>query len=108
MWKSPIDTVYHDVEYQFEDHIFKAIQKVDITVDRDELIKALNYDRGQYEKGYEDGKRDATRRGRWVKKYLPKPLSDGSMECYQCSECLTHWTYKTKCCPYCGAEMSEV
>ena len=35
--------------------IFQAIQKCDIVVDKQELIKALQYDRGQYEKGYNDG-----------------------------------------------------
>ena len=32
---------------------------VGVKIDREELIKALRYDRGQYEKGYADGKRDA-------------------------------------------------
>ena len=39
-----------------EENIFKAIQNVDINVDREELIKALKYDRDQYNKGYEDAK----------------------------------------------------
>lgn len=31
-------------------------------IDREELIKALRYDRGQYEKGYADGRFDAADR----------------------------------------------
>ena len=58
-WKSPIEVVYNDVKSNFEDGVFKAIQRVQINVDKDELIKALQYDRDQYEKGYEDGKRYA-------------------------------------------------
>lgn len=40
--------------------IIKAVQNVGVDVSKDELIKALQYDRGQYQKGYEDGKEDAT------------------------------------------------
>lgn len=44
---------------EIENMICSAVLKVGITVDKEELIKALRYDRGQYEKGYADGKRDA-------------------------------------------------
>lgn len=47
------------MEMQMEGEIMKAVQKVGVVVDKDELIKALNYDRQQYEKGYEDGKRES-------------------------------------------------
>lgn len=40
---------------QIEGEIFRAVQDVGVTVERDELIKALKYDREQYEKGYRDG-----------------------------------------------------
>ena len=36
----------------------KAIRKVGVNVDKGELIKALQYDRNQYAKGYKDGKND--------------------------------------------------
>lgn len=36
----------------------KAIRKVGVNVDKSELIKALQYDRDQYAKGYEDGKNE--------------------------------------------------
>ena len=39
--------------------ILESCVKVGCHVDKDELEKALRYDRGQYEKGYEDGKHDA-------------------------------------------------
>lgn len=32
----------------------KLYKKSDINVDKEELLKALIYDRGQYDKGYED------------------------------------------------------
>ena len=42
-------------EKQLEDDIFRAVQEIGITVDKDELIKALKYDRYQYVRGYTDG-----------------------------------------------------
>ena len=54
-YRSPIEVIYEDVQTKFEDNVFKAIQNVQINVDRDELIKALAYDRDQYRKGYADG-----------------------------------------------------
>lgn len=54
-YKAPIDVLMGAVRDDFDGRIFSAVQMVDIEVDRDELIKALQYDRGQYEKGYNDG-----------------------------------------------------
>lgn len=41
--------------------IINEIRKYDVKVDKDELVKALKYDRNQYEKGYADGEKEATR-----------------------------------------------
>ena len=53
-YKSPIEIVMGEMRTQYENEIFRAIQDVDVNVDKEELIKALEYDRGQYEKGYND------------------------------------------------------
>ena len=60
-WKSPIDTYTEEVQTAFDGEVLKAVQRVGINVDRDELLKALAYDREQYEKGFADGRafRDA-------------------------------------------------
>ena len=43
-----------------ENAIFAKVQACfDVDVDKAELIRALSYDRNQYEKGYADGKADA-------------------------------------------------
>ena len=55
MYQSPIEIITRQMRTQFEDNVFKAIQDYGIVVDKDELIKALQYDRGQYDKGYADG-----------------------------------------------------
>ena len=46
------------MEQEDEKMIMKAIREVGVNVDKEELIKALQYDRNQYTKGYEDGKND--------------------------------------------------
>ena len=58
-----IDELAADIAKEFdsrmEKDILMAVRGCHIDVDRDELIKALNYDRDQYNKGYADGKADA-------------------------------------------------
>ena len=46
-----------------ERYIVKCCMNMGVTVDRDELIKALQYDRGQYEKGFDDGRAEGYRAG---------------------------------------------
>lgn len=55
-YKSPIEIIHSQMEIQYENDIYSAVQKVGINVDKDELVKALEYDRNQYQKGYEDAK----------------------------------------------------
>lgn len=55
MYTSPIDVIYGEMQMQVEGEIYKAVQKVGVNVDKEELLKALQYDRGQYEQGYKDG-----------------------------------------------------
>lgn len=59
MYESPINLVVQDIETQMvqkeEQMILEAIRKCDVVVDKNELIKAINYDRNQYSKGYKDG-----------------------------------------------------
>lgn len=61
MYKSPIETIIGKMKMQQEGEIFRAVQEVGVNVDKDELIKALQYDRGQYDKGYSDGYKDAVK-----------------------------------------------
>lgn len=106
--------------------VLESCMKVKCDVDEAELIKALQYDRGQYEKGYADGKRDAAaaieeleaevtelkrvnleifedlpKRGHWIN-YKDE---------HQCSVCRNvvceewHDDEQYDYCPYCGAKM---
>lgn len=52
MYKSPIEIMYGETRMQVVDNVVKAVQEQQIHVDREELIKALLYDRNSYENGY--------------------------------------------------------
>ena len=56
-YQSPIDLIIGQMNLSLEGEICKAVQNVGINVDKEELLKALQYDRNQYQKGYND--RDA-------------------------------------------------
>ena len=64
MYKSPItiiestiDSITKSIIKQKDDAIFAEIQhSFGVDMDKDELIRVLQYDRNQYEKGYMDGK----------------------------------------------------
>ena len=55
MYESPITIITGQMKYEIENEIYRAVQEVGVSVDKEELIKALQYDREQYIKGYTDG-----------------------------------------------------
>lgn len=57
LYQSPIEIIMQEMQTQFDGEVFKATQAYGINVDKDELIKALQYDRDQYNKGFADGSR---------------------------------------------------
>lgn len=59
MYESPIKVIQGELETPLEGEILKAVHRVGVTVDRDELIRALRYDREQYQKGFDDAREDA-------------------------------------------------
>lgn len=71
MWESPINisTITEEIERKvteaLEEYIYNQVRMV-VDVDKDELMKALKYDRGQYELGYHDGRIDEQGRHRWI------------------------------------------
>lgn len=58
MHESPIRSIESEMKMQLEGEILKAVQNVGVDVDKEELLRALAYDRGQYDKGYKDGVRE--------------------------------------------------
>ena len=57
MYTSPIEAVSNNMRIEYEDSIMKAIQDACVEVNKQELIRALQYDRDQYEKGFADSLR---------------------------------------------------
>lgn len=59
-YESPItriisDAVAQRIEAEENEFLYSLHQTIGYSIDKEELMKALNYDRGQYEKGYNDG-----------------------------------------------------
>jgi len=79
-YQSVIELVATNMRIKVEDSIFKAVQDVGVNVDKDELIKALRYDRGQYEKGYADRDAEIVRcKDCWKRKFDNCPFYEYSM-----------------------------
>ena len=62
-WESPITKIYGDIHNEIvrqdeENCTFAIEQAIGYRVDKEELIKALQYDRNQYDKGYNDGRKE--------------------------------------------------
>lgn len=96
-YEPPINVILGQIETQIENDTMSVIQKMGVNVDRDELIKALNYDRDQYRKGYNDAKVHA----HWI-------INGDWAECSNCHESsklavLEHKDF----CGACGAAMDE-
>jgi hypothetical protein len=75
MWESPITEAVNEIVGQIEkdkeDATMCSIkQTIGYEVDKEELIKALNYDRQQYEKGYKDAGEDLRAEIKELKKQI--------------------------------------
>ena len=97
MYNSPIEFIYDSLKMEMDDHVVKAVQECHIYVDKEELIKALRYDRGQYEKGFSDGFANAIKHGEWIVN------KDGSFSCSECK--FKFYPLRFEHCPHCGAKM---
>ena len=88
-YQSPVDLIISEMNMRMDGEIFKAVQNVGVNVDRDELIKALRYDRDQYKKGYADRDSEIVRckdcKWRWTEACFCKAKKDTQDEWF-CSE----------------------
>ena len=79
-YRSPItmltERIATDIAQNIDDGIWQAVTKVGFEVDRDELIKALRYDRSQYEDGYYAGYRKGIE-PKWIPVEEELPEKDG-------------------------------
>lgn len=60
-YQSPIELIQTQMEGQLIDTIYEAVMNVGVNVDKEELLKALAYDRDQYQKGYADREQEIIR-----------------------------------------------
>lgn len=119
-YKPPIELLCNDfmnkivteIQENNEIKIMATVNQV-VSVDKKELIKALNYDRQQYEKGYADAKAEYQRpQGEWIID------SDNLPVCKECGEVALQRVFvkmphliqevrmvKSNFCPNCGADM---
>lgn len=54
-YKPLVEIIARDAKMKIEGDVLKAIHSYGIKVDKDELAKALQYDRDQYRQGFVDG-----------------------------------------------------
>lgn len=59
MYKSPIEIITEQIRVEQEDGVMRAVLRAGFNVDKPELQRALQYDREQYEKGFQEGKASA-------------------------------------------------
>lgn len=117
MYESPITNYISEIidkqMVERENFILATVsEKIGIDVNREELIKALNYDRQQYEKGYADAKAEyKPKDGKWLYRD-----GDNVGYCSECGEdgglsfCSSQGDFRfieTDFCPNCGADMRK-
>lgn len=96
-----------DLQYEIvrneEEEILKVIHSIGVNVDKEELVKALNYDRDQYRKGFNKGylAGRAKEQGDWVR---IEPYDLNTLQCSRCGY-ITH--ERTNYCSKCGSQNME-
>lgn len=112
MYESPIslqrqiDAIHQEINQTVEGAIVSKVrEKLHVEIDVRELKKALAYDRGQYEKGFDDGfakaeEKNKKAEGHWI------ICPDGYYP--YCSKCKAEPPGRamTSFCPECGARMT--
>ena len=79
-YESPIkmftDQLATEIAKKADENIWEAVVKTEVVVDKDELVKALEYDRDQYSKGYINGYNAGLNADKWipVEHVLPENL----------------------------------
>ena len=112
MYESPINLINKqvsmEVEKTIDGEIWKAIKEIGIDVDKEELIRALKYDRDQYIKGYNDAKR----RGYWIEVESDDPpgalgIKYMDHKCSVCGYTTGLLSSRYNYCPSCGARLEK-
>ena len=87
-----VDDIISEMSKTIDDSIVTTInQSIGTRVDKEELIKALNYDRDQYNRGYNDAKEELIKIGKWINRRVI--TKDNSFDMYVCSNCNEEFSY---------------
>ena len=115
-YESPISMEIRKIDEKIaeerDNQILVAVQEeCQIKIDKFELMRALNYDRDQYNKGFEDAKKKFERlMGKWI--LVGDDVDDDDLAWFSCSKCdavdkLDKNNIKAKYCWNCGADMRK-
>lgn len=97
-YNSPIEIVVKELQTKMENQTIQIIQSYGISIDKNKLIMALNYDREQYEKGYMDGENARLNIG------VKPSLIDKRWHCGSCFTAIGRfWKY----CQNCGQKIDR-
>ena len=91
------DVIAKAMKEQVEDNVMKCVQHYVIDCDKERLIKALEYDSDQYDKGFRDGVKTARDIGHWE--------YDADYDMFYCSVCDSRMVNEYPYCAWCGAHM---
>ncbi len=105
-YQSPVEIICGNMKTKFEGDVIEVIRSYDIKVDKDELIKALQYDRHQYEKGFADACKLNTK-GEWISNRQTDELICSLCGAIAPVDCEKERFYRSNYCPNCGAKMKE-
>jgi len=107
-YQSPIEMIQGEMRMHMDGEILKAVRDVGVNVDKDELLKALAYDRDQYNKGYHDAEPKV---GKWEQKPYKRQgheevvIEGYSWRCSSCGDARKRNEPDMNFCPNCGARM---
>ena len=110
-YQSPIELIQGNLQTQIENNCVKAVQSYGFNVDKEELRKALEYDRNQYDKGYAAARKKYERpTGHWCKTGQSF-VNPSKFRNYCCSNCQweldEHIRTEPNFCQNCGADMRK-
>lgn len=94
-YQSPVEMLVGEMATRIENACNATIQqKLGFNIDKEELVKALQYDRHQYEKGYQDGKVETERLNGWIPVNGRAPCETSNKWCVGVNSCGKMFAFK--------------